>query len=119
VVNIGKLSTLIDVTVSKTWLNDDSADRPDSITIELYRSTEGSDADPIYVGYQTMTPDSDGSWPSLTFSNLPVEDSSGNACIYSVAERTVDGYTSVISGSQEESFTITNVPQISIPVTKV
>jgi hypothetical protein len=121
-VTVGRDVSEADVTVNKVWQYDESTDRPDSIQIELYRSVEGSDDDPVYVGYETMTPDSSGNWPSITFSNLPEENSSGDKFIYTVKEVTVEGYTSSVSGDQDEGFTVTNTKtpdQISITVNKI
>jgi hypothetical protein len=107
-VNIGAASSLLDISVDKVWENDESSDRPESIEVELYCSVEGSDDDPVYVGYETMTPDSTGNWPTITFANLPATDGNGDAYVYTVQERSVDGYVSTVSGDQEDGFTITN-----------
>lgn len=117
-VNIGTATDLTELNVDKVWVNDESTDRPDSIEVELYQSVEGSDEDPVYIGYETMTADSSGEW-SLTFENLPASDSNGTAYVYTVAERSVDGYASTVSGSQEDGFTITNTKVLSITVKKV
>ncbi|MGI6211960.1 MAG: Cna B-type domain-containing protein [Anaerovoracaceae bacterium] len=118
-VNIGTASDTIDITVNKVWENDTSSDRPDSIRVNIYRTTEGSDEDPEYVGYETMSPDSSGDWPSITISNLPEADSDGNTYTYTVEEASVDGYASTVTGNQDDGFTITNTATVSIPVTKV
>ncbi len=118
-VNIGTASETVDVTVSKLWEGDESTDRPASIIIDLYRSTEGSEADPVRISYETMTMDSDGSWPALTFADLPAADPDGKAYVYTVAEEALDGYAAAVTGSQEEGYTITNTKTVSVSVTKV
>ncbi len=102
--------------VTKTWTNDNSADRPSSIKVQLYRHTEGTD--PIYIGYETMSPDKDGNW-ELTFKNLPKADSNGNTYTYTVKEEPVDGYTATVTGSQAEGYTINNDTHASVSVSKV
>jgi hypothetical protein len=107
-VNIGTSSDTVDIDVDKVWEGDEGSDRPETIEIELWRSVEGRDEEAAYIGYQTMTPDSSGDWQTITFSGLPATDSNGDAYVYTVRERSVDGYSSAVTGSQEEGFTITN-----------
>lgn len=56
-----------------------------------------------------------------TFKNLPkYDETDGHEIVYTVDEVKVDGYTTGISGTAEEGFTITNTitGRVSVPVTK-
>jgi hypothetical protein len=118
-VTFGREVIEVDATVNTVWRYDESTDRPDSVQIELYRSVEGSGDAPEYVGYETMTPDSSGNWPSITFRFLPVENSSGGKYIYTIKEVSVKGYTSSVSGDQNVGFTVTNTgEEINNPETQ-
>ncbi|MGI6722001.1 MAG: Cna B-type domain-containing protein [Anaerovoracaceae bacterium] len=105
--------------VDKQWDDNNNADqaRPDKVKIELYRTIEGSTADPIYVSYSTMTPDKDGNW-KLAFTNLPKADADGNTYIYTVKESNVDGYAGTVTGDQNTGYTVTNSPAVDIAGTK-
>ncbi len=106
---IGKHVDTTEIPVTKAWEDENDKDglRPKSIGVNLYRDGE-------YVGYQTVTPDSNGVW-TATFANLPKDDAEGHEYSYTVEERAVDGYTSKIAGDATTGFTITNtretVPQ--------
>lgn len=110
---IGKELETTEVSVSKQWNDQNNADgqRPESVTIELYRDGE-------YVGYQTVKADADGNW-STTFKNLPKADTDGHEYIYSVKERTVEGYASEVSGNAKDGFVVTNTRSTSVSVSKV
>ena len=64
----------------------------------------------------------DNGW-IYVFENLPRMDENGNLIQYTVEEKEVAGFTSVVSGTMSTKFTITNYytdgDRISIPVTKV
>ena len=49
----------------------------------------------------------------ITFENLPKNDANGNTFIYTVKERPVEGYISLVTGDQDNGYVITN----SIPRT--
>ncbi len=103
---IGKFSDTIQVSASKTWIDNNDSDgvRPSSVVFELYRNGE-------YVGYHEVSAD-DG-W-STTFDNLPAADENGNLFDYTVKERAVDQYTTKVTGNAANGFTITNTldPQV-------
>ena len=110
---IGKSVETTSVSASKTWVDDDNAGntRPSSLKVELYRNGN-------YVGYQDMAVNSDGSWPTITFANLPKADDAGQAYTYTIKERAMDGYVGTVSGSAAEGFTITNTLATSVSVEK-
>ncbi|WP_072499758.1 Cna B-type domain-containing protein [Olsenella phocaeensis] len=109
---IGKSVETTEIKVTKTW-NDGSeqnATHPGSVLVNLYRDGQ-------YVGFQKVTPDSDGNW-TATFQNLPKNDPSGHVYDYTVEERKVEGYVPEVSGSAAEGFVITNTPATSVQVKK-
>ena len=61
-----------------------------------------------------MTADSDGNW-KLRFKNLPKSDANDEPYLYSVKEVTPEGYSSTISGNQEEGFTLINTKKPDVP----
>lgn len=112
-VNMGERE-LTEVGVTKLWADDE--DHPQSVVAELYRTAGGGSEDPVYVGHETVR-EADG-W-SLTFTNLPKNDAWGNPYIYTVKERPVEGYVAVITGTQEDGYTITNERAVSVSASKV
>ena len=85
---------LTEVSGTKTWLDDNSVDRPESITVNLLQNGEVIDS-------QVVT--SETEW-SYAFSELPEFDEVGKAYEYTVTEDVVEGYEPTISG-----FDITNL----------
>lgn len=86
-VYIGTVET-IKVTAKKTWNDDNNkaGKRPSSINVALYRAVEGSGAEPIYIGYNSVEPDADGNW-STTFNNLAKFNNDDKAFVYTVKEK--------------------------------
>lgn len=115
-VEIGTSSETTSINVTKTWVDDDAANRPDAVQINLYCKVKGSTEEPVYVGQETMKADDNGNW-TLSFDNLPKTDPSGNEYEYSVKEAAVAGYAAVISGNQEDGFTVANSPEKTRNVT--
>ncbi|MGI6211790.1 MAG: Cna B-type domain-containing protein [Anaerovoracaceae bacterium] len=111
----------IDIPVTFEWNDDVPAARPESLTVNLYRSLKGSSEEATLVASQEAVQDGDGNFPDLTFTGLPLYDEHGNEYEYSVNEAsTLDAYTCVIRGDQDVGFTIANtfyVPK-TITVTK-
>src|SRR5690625_2230118 len=85
--------------ITKTWLDDDSQDRPDSIEVELYRTVSNGDRE--YV--KTYPVKAENGW-SLEIKDLPAFNSKGKAFTYEIEEKRIDGYESRIDG-----FNITNL----------
>ncbi|MBU9711361.1 Cna B-type domain-containing protein [Evansella tamaricis] len=84
----------IDVRGEKIWLDDDSEDRPESITVHLFQNGD-------HIDEQEVT--GDANW-EFSFSNLAEFDNQGKAYTYRVEEYPVDGYATTIDG-----YTITNL----------
>ena len=87
------------IEITKTWLDDDSKDRPDSIVVELFKSV--TDGENELVDTITVTKEAD--W-SLEVEDLPSFDKDGNAYTYEINEKAVDGYETSVNG-----FDITNI----------
>src|SRR5690625_1318162 len=87
------------IEITKTWLDDNSDDRPDSIEVELFRSVAGGDKE--HVDTITLTQEDD--W-SLEVADLPAFNADGKAYTYEIEEKVVEGYETSING-----FELTNV----------
>ncbi|GAE31828.1 Cna B-type domain-containing protein [Alkalihalobacillus hemicellulosilyticus] len=95
----------IDVEVTKTWRDDNLADRPESITVNVLQNG-------IVLETEDITADTD--WEH-TFTDLPEFDSEGVAYEYTVTEHDVPGYNSEVDGYE---ITNTRSEEKSIAVTK-
>ncbi|MCH4046834.1 MAG: Cna B-type domain-containing protein [Eubacterium sp.] len=116
-VTIGEEDTT-KVTAQKKWDDDNqSAKRPGSIQVQLFRSTKSDLSDKQYIGYITLTPDKDGNWTNTAeFKNLARTDASGNEYIYTVGEKKMDGYDATVTQDEKtKDFTITNKPSQTPP----
>ncbi len=87
------------IEINKAWLDDDSADRPDSIEVELFRSVTDGDLELV----DTYTVSAEDNW-SLEVIDLPAFDNNGKAYTYEIEEKAVEGYETRIHG-----FDITNL----------
>src|SRR5699024_3438650 len=88
-----------DIEITKTWLDDASEDRPDSIEVELVRSITDGEKESVEIFTLTVEDD----W-KLEVTDLPAFNEDGKAYTYEIEEKAVDGYETTISG-----FDITNV----------
>ena len=113
---MGEHETL-ELEVTKLWIGDSPENRPESITIELYRSTASAPENLVLLGTEKIK-DRSGNW-KLRFTNLPKYDVHDDPYLYTVKEKIPEGYSCRIKGSQEDGFILTNVPGISIPVEKI
>lgn len=86
---------LVDLTVKKVWNDGEGKERPDSVTVNLYR-------DSVLLG--TVILNSENNW-SYTWQALPKSDG------YSVEEESVSGYAATYSRSGY-IFTVTNTPKL-------
>ncbi|MFA9458390.1 Cna B-type domain-containing protein [Halalkalibacter sp. AB-rgal2] len=82
------------IVVTKGWLDDDSEDRPESITITLLQNGNA---------YETVNITEEDGW-TYEFANLDAYDDAGQAIEYTVEEEPVEGYETTING-----FDITNL----------
>ena len=99
----------IDIDVEKVWVGDSESDRPESITVELYKNGETTE--------QTLTLSSENDW-SGSFTEL-AKYTGNTENVYTIEEIEVEGYTSEVTGSIDEGFTVTNtLKEADIDVTK-
>nr|WP_255342646.1 Cna B-type domain-containing protein [Paucisalibacillus sp. EB02] len=87
------------IEITKTWLDDNSEERPSSIEVELFRSITNGEKE--LVDTYTVTADAD--WV-LEIEDLPVFNENGKAYTYEIKEQVVAGYESSVNG-----FDITNL----------
>ena len=104
----------IEIPVEKIWEDADNQDgiRPESITVKLLAG--GNDTG------KTLVLNVDNDWKG-NFTNLD-KFADGEEIVYSIEEVEVEGYTSAITGTVAEGFTVTNThtPEtIEIPVEKI
>lgn len=97
--------------VQKAWSGDAEADRPDSITVKLL--ADGNDTE------HTLTLTADNGWEGK-FTDLPKYRTDGDdqvEIVYTVTEDEVAGYTSTVTGTAEDGYTITNTRDVPPPTT--
>lgn len=87
---LGDEDTEVQIQGEKTWVGDDPAKRPASITVILLQN--GTE-----VKRQEVQPNEDGKW-TYDFGSWPVYDDSGRAYTYTVQEEPVDGYGTQVNG---------------------
>ena len=90
-----------DVSVSKAWndAHDQDGLRPGHITVNLLANGKATG--------KTLTLDETNRWEGI-FTELNAFDANGERIHYTVTENAVDGYRTVISGSESIGYTITN-----------
>ncbi len=92
----------IDITAIKTWEDDDNNDgmRPSSITVQLLK--DGNN----YGNPVTLVPDVNGKW-THTWNNVP-QYADGKEIVWSVKEKTAEGYSVSYETTQPGTILITN-----------
>ena len=104
------------IKVTKLWKYDDAANRPRSITVELYRKAEEDPDNPTLIGTGIMW-EKDGVW-ELNFENLPKRDENAKLYRYTIKEQSIEGYAVQLSGNQNSGYTLTNIPETTVQVEK-
>ncbi|MCD8087779.1 MAG: Cna B-type domain-containing protein, partial [Oscillospiraceae bacterium] len=104
---------VVDVTVTKDWDDAENQDgiRPESITVVLVENGETTDT--------TVTLSEENNW-TASFEDLP-QYANSKEIEYTIQEVAVTGYTTEITGSAADGYTITNTHEpetISVTVTK-
>lgn len=87
---LGDEDTEVQIQGEKTWVGDDPAKRPASITVILLQN--GTE-----VKRQEVRPNEDGKW-TYDFGSWPAYDDSGRTYTYTVQEEPVDGYGTQVNG---------------------
>jgi|GEM_PF-6548735 len=105
-VTIGTDQT-IDLKIRKNWVDQNNKweKRPEKVEIEVWRKIKNGK--PVHVSDATMVPDENGDW-SLEITKLAKDDGLGNIYEYSIKEKSVSGYSGVITGDVTNGFVITN-----------
>src|SRR5699024_5996490 len=80
--NVANTQITTEITGTKTWLDDDSTNRPETITVQV---NKGDDV----IDEVEVTAEDD--W-TYTFADLPKYDKHGEEIHYTVDEREVEGY---------------------------
>ena len=88
------------VTVTKAWADNDDQDgiRPESVTVNLLKNGEATG--------KTLVLNAENNWTG-SFTELDKYEN-GEVLAYTVEEVTVEGYETVITGTQTDGYTITN-----------
>ena len=110
VTNSIKDEATIDIPVTKVWMDGDGTNRPENVTVQLYKKTSaGEEA----VSRQKITLNKENQWKD-SFENLPYWNGT-KRIEYVVKEVKVgdeslldSGYQSSITGNADTGFTITN-----------
>ncbi len=91
----------LDIPVTKTWVDDnnETGQRPESITIELLQNG-------TFTG-DTLILSEDNNWQG-SFMGLDIEDEDGNTFEYSILEILVEDYDSEITGNATSGYVVTN-----------
>lgn len=110
------------VGITKNWQVPMGTAIPEKIEVEILRKLEGSEEEPVYVGFDTVIPDENGEW-QLQIKNLAKHDDAGNAYVYSLRERPVAGFESKVETKEPGEFLIVNQiappPTTTVPTTTV
>ena len=115
---------------TKQWVDNNDANhkRPASITFTLSGTWDDNgtamDVDLSAFGViaeKTISPDTNGVWPQVDWTNLPVYTLGGKLITYGVEESAVTGYTPTYVWVEDtKTWTVTNTEEtVNIPVSKV
>ena len=105
-IKFGTEAPTTEVSVEKKWNDNDDEKkvRPVSITVNLIANYDGKE-----YKVDSVILNKDNNWKH-TFKDLPTIND-GNKITYTVKEETVTGYSSKITGSEKDGFTIINTPE--------
>ncbi|MCM1357794.1 MAG: Cna B-type domain-containing protein [Prevotella sp.] len=132
IVDSGKTATItntkttekISITVNKKWVDASNKDgnRPDSIQLELKRSTNGTDWNTVDVTQPTPTYSDNNTW-TYTYSNLEKYDSSDAPYQYKIVEVVPDEYVVKYDNdgiaNENGVISLTNTKSIKVTVNKI
>ena len=105
-IKFGTEAPTTEVSVEKKWNDNDDEKkvRPVSITVNLIANYDGKE-----YKVDSVILNKDNNWKH-TFKDLPTVNDN-NTITYTVKEETVTGYSSKITGSEKDGFTIINTPE--------
>lgn len=110
---------VVEVSANKVWY-DNGADSSSHPAVTLHLMQKVGDAQPTSVEGQDKTIEAGATGDALTVTwrNLPKCDENGNEITYSVEEESLSGYSSEVTGSMSEGFTVTNTPSFGFSLLK-
>lgn len=110
---------VVEVSATKVW-DDNGADSSSHPAVTFHLLQKVGDADPTRVEGQdrTIAAGATGDDLTVTWRNLPKCDADGNEIDYSVEEEPLSGYSSEVTGSMSEGFTVTNTPSFGFSLLK-
>ncbi len=110
---------VVEVHATKVW-NDGDADPKNHPKVIFHLLQKVGDAQPTRVEGQEKTIEAGATGDALTVTwrNLPKRDADGHEIVYSVKEEQLPGYSSEITGSASEGFTVTNTPSFGFLLLK-
>lgn len=110
---------VVEARATKVW-DDNNADPSGHPAVTFHLMQKVGDADPTMVEGQDRTIAAGATGDDLTvvWSNLPKRDADGNEIAYSVEEEPLSGYSSEVTGSMAEGFTVTNTPSFGFSLLK-
>lgn len=110
---------VVEVSATKVW-DDGGADPSGHPAVIFHLIQKVGDADPTRVEGQdrTIAAGATGDDLTVTWRNLPKRDADGNEIDYSVEEEPLSGYSSKVTGSMADGFTVTNTPSFGFSLLK-
>lgn len=110
---------VVEVSATKVW-NDGNADPKSHPKVTFHLLQKVGEAQPTRVEGQDKTIEAGATGDALTVTwrNLPKCDENGNEITYSVEEESLSGYSSEVTGSMSEGFTVTNTPSFGFSLLK-
>lgn len=110
---------VVEVRAKKVW-DDNGADSSSHPAVTFHLLQKVGDAQPTRVEGQDRTIEAGASGGDLTVTwrNLPKRDAQGNEIAYSVEEEPLSGYSSQVTGSMNDGFTVTNTPSFGFSLLK-
>ncbi len=111
--------SVVQVQATKVW-NDGDADASlhPEITFHLMQSVDGSTPVKVEGQDRTISAGATGDALTVVWKNLPKRNDAGLEIAYSVVEEPVVGYSSDVTGSMAEGFTISNTPSYGFSLLK-
>lgn len=109
----GEMDDTISIPVTKKWVDNDNINntRPDTVRIWLLRNGERVSCLEFRVNYSydATKDETIAEWPeTLVFSDQPRVDEEGKEYVYTIEEERVADYSSEITGTVDDGFTVTN-----------
>lgn len=110
---------VVEVSATKVW-DDNGADSSSHPAVTFHLMQKVGDTKPTMVEGQdkTIAQGASGGDLTVTWRNLPKRDANGHEITYSVEEEPLSGYSSQVTGSMNDGFTVTNTPSFGFSLLK-